>query len=79
MKRKNAKKISRPDQWEGKVAYFSDYVQPKGTRQPLVVWACSQGNVPRWLDRLSNWVEVLATGVMSLCGLYWIWYCMCCV
>ena len=33
-------------------------------------------SVPRWLDTLCNWVEILSTLGMTVWAGYWLWYAM---
>lgn len=60
----------------GKVVYLSDYVEQE-RRGPWVIWERSRETLPRWLELLSNWVEIISTVAMAGCAVYWMWYCMC--
>lgn len=77
-KRKAVEQVWSPVQQRGEMLFFSDYLQPQGKQRKLAKKG-SCGSGPRWLDWVSGWLEGTATVAMVLCGVYWIWYCMCCV
>lgn len=59
-----------------RILYLPDYVERKPHRRnPLITWERDL-SLPRWLDTLSIWVEVLSTLGMAVWGGYWIWYAM---
>lgn len=59
-----------------KLIYLPDYLERSARRRkPLVTWE-RDPSLPRWLDTLSIWVELLSTLGMAVWGGYWIWYAM---
>lgn len=68
----------KPPMPMGQVLYLADYQQAAGEKRRAITWERTEG-IPNWLETVSNWVEVLATGAMTALSVYWMWYCMVCV
>lgn len=65
---KAAERIRKPVERRGEMLYFADYLQPREGRRTC-----------RKRQRLGRMIEGVATVALALCGVYWIWHCMCCV
>ena len=59
-----------------RIVYLPDCLERRETRLRFPVTWERDPSIPRWLDALCNWVELLSTVGMTVWAGYWLWYAM---